>query len=263
MSRKHKKHLLLNIDANSFEFKALQTIKVRGATVSYPPNILAEEVRFSSSMLIDDYFENVLSENDALQLTENCKCFLFAELTKEGKLLSSNITAVFFKTESKCKKWVYLRFDIECKETADLSSHFLPHLHLCIQEGKECVRIDDIKLPGPMVTNRIIYDCLSMIHRMADSSDWLKQRRSFAEKNFMHNVLETMDDVKKQQDRLGEKIATDEAFRKNVIKMNELIDRKMNVDEVMSIPLSSELLEMRKVYSYYGENNEIYFNSLV
>jgi hypothetical protein len=242
---------------NSFIVSAIHSLKVQNAVITYPDDISKEIMRFSSSMRIDEYFNRLSSKSKSVFLTENCCCFLIGKLDENGLLLSANINAVFYKTVSNTKKkWIYLRYDIECEKTADLASHFLPHIHISIQEDDKRVNLDDCKIPGPVLSNRIIYESLSMIHRMANYADWLKQRRLFAERNSLHKILKTMDDVERQRESLGEKLMLSKSFRDSVIKMNEKIDCLLNKNGFIETPLASELLDLRKIYSYYGKEIE-------
>lgn len=246
---------------NSFIVSAISSLKTKNALVRYPPVKTTEVMRYSSSMTAEDYYNKVLGKNESFLLAENCRCFLEVKIDEKGSLSCANISSVFYKNISNNKrKWIYLRFDIECEKTADLASHFLPHIHLSVQENDKSINIEDVKMPGPMLTNKVVYNCLSMIHRMADYSDWLKQRRNFAKSNDLFDVLEILDEVDKQKDLLGEKIMTDSAFRNSVIKMNEKIEEVLNQDAFLEIPIADNLLEMRKVYSYYGNDFEEIFS---
>ena len=239
---------------NSYIASAIQSLKVQNAVVIYPDDITKDMMRFSSSMQIDEYFKKLSNKSKSIFLAENCCCCLVGNLDKKGRLLSANINAVFYKTISNVKKkWIYLRYDIECEKTADIASHFLPHIHISIQENDKCISMEECKIPGPVLTNRVVYESLSMIHRMADYTDWLKQRRRFAESNSLQKILKTMDDVERQRESLGEKLMISKSFRDSVIKMNEKIDCLLNKNGFLEIPLASELLELEKIYSYYGD----------
>ena len=246
---------------NVFITTAISSFKTKNTLVRYPSVKSTDVMRYSSSMSAEDYYEKVLGKDDRFLLTENCRCYLEGKLNENGHLTSANISSVFYKTESsKKKKWVYLRIDIECEKTADLASHFIPHIHFSIQENDKFINVENVKIPGPILTKKVIYNCLSMIHRMANYSDWLKQRRNFAESNGLYDVVKVMDEVDKQHALLGEKIMTDVAFRQSVIEMNEKIEDALNQNAFLEIPIADDLLEMRKVYSYYGNDFEELFS---